>query len=72
MPLDADKIAEIKNLPQVRTTMKDTAQAVVEGVAENHKAAAVADMPGGGSVADAEAKINELLAALRAAGLMAT
>jgi hypothetical protein len=29
-------------------------------------------MPGGGSVADAEAKINELLAALRAAGLMAT
>lgn len=70
MPLNPDKIAEIKNLPQVHTAVKGTVEALLEGVAANHKAEAVADLPEEASLEEVEAKVNELLAALRAAGLM--
>ena len=73
--LTASKKAEIVNSAAVRTTQKATAQKILDetalGIAA-HKAAVVADLAGGADLATTVSKVNAILAALRAAGLMNT
>jgi hypothetical protein len=65
--------AEIVNSAKVRTTQKDTIEKVLDETAlaiAANKSAAVEDLAGGADLPTTVSKVNALLAALRAAGLM--
>jgi hypothetical protein len=71
--LDATKIEELANgvrsasiRSSMRTILADIATADIE------PQTAIADLDGGASLADTIAKVNAILAALRAAGVIAT
>jgi predicted ArsR family transcriptional regulator len=71
--LTTAKKTSIANSAAVRTTSKDTVKEVLDEVAAAiaaHKAAAVPDLAGGADLATTVSKVNAILAALRAAGLM--
>jgi hypothetical protein len=73
--LTTAKKTEIVNSAQIRTTQKATVQKVLDETAlavAAHVSAAVVDLDGGADLPTTVTKVNELLAAMRTAGLLAS